>query len=90
MRESKVGARKKISAYWPGRAGAGGLGWRPRLEAALSSIWRWRGLLEGELADARPTPLGGRVPHVLAPVVSTPWPPEPLAPPLSVPGWGQG
>ena len=58
----------------------------PRLEAALGLTWRWRGVLEGELADARPTPLGGHVPHVLAPVVSTPWPPEPLAPPLSVPG----
>ena len=28
-----------------------GRGW-PRLGAALSSIWRWRGVLEGELAEA--------------------------------------
>ncbi len=26
-------------------------GWL-RLEAALSSIWRWRGVLEGDLAEA--------------------------------------
>ena len=34
---------------WPGLAEAG-RGWR--LEAALSWIWRWQGVLEGELADA--------------------------------------
>ena len=28
-----------------------GRGW-PKLEAALCLIWRWRGVLEGELADA--------------------------------------
>eukprot|EP00964_Phaeocystis_antarctica_P028427 scaffold16034_cov30-Phaeocystis_antarctica.AAC.1 len=28
-----------------------GRGW-PRLEANLSFIWRWRGMLEGELVEA--------------------------------------
>ena len=38
-----------------------GRGWpRPRLEAALSLIWRWRGVLE--LANW-PKPLGGCFPH---------------------------
>ena len=37
-----------------------GLGWS-RLEAALSLIWRWRGALEGELAEGKPQ--GGWFPH---------------------------
>ena len=36
----------------------GRCGWL-RLEAVLSLIWRWRGVLEGELAEA----LGGWFPH---------------------------
>eukprot|EP00964_Phaeocystis_antarctica_P027270 scaffold15366_cov70-Phaeocystis_antarctica.AAC.5 len=39
-----------------------GRGW-PRLEAAPSLIWRWRGVLEGE---ASPKPLGGCFSHSLA------------------------
>ena len=38
-------------------ADGAGRGWH-RLEAALCLIWRWRGVLEGELADG--SPCGGR------------------------------
>ena len=43
---------------------------RPRLEAVLSLIWRWRGVLEGELAEAAGRPcvslsvcLAAAIPH---------------------------
>ena len=53
---------------WPRLAGAG-RGW-PGLEAALSLVWRWRGVskLEGELAEASGQPLstqrGARAEHL--------------------------
>ena len=37
-------------ADWP-RLAEAGRGW-PKREAALRLIWRWRGVLEGELAEA--------------------------------------
>eukprot|EP00964_Phaeocystis_antarctica_P149765 scaffold116994_cov69-Phaeocystis_antarctica.AAC.6 len=46
--------RWRARAMWPARArtrlpiGRGG----PRLEAALSLLWRWRGVLEAKVADA--------------------------------------
>ena len=39
------------SRNMPAKLAEAGRGW-PRLEAALSSIWRWRGALEAELAEA--------------------------------------
>ena len=43
-------ANQKMPARWPGPTEAG-RGW-PGLETALSLVWRWRGVIESELADA--------------------------------------
>ena len=51
-RAGRTGQPDQIPANWPRLAEAGGRGWRPRLEAALSLIWRWRGVHEGAVADA--------------------------------------